>query len=76
MSKAVNNRDTDIVVILVLCGCQSRCISKGLRPYRIGIFLDLRGARGKYVWGIELGVHGIRLTCIDHKEHFIVAKEE
>ena len=33
MSKAVNNGDTDIIVILVLCDCQSRCISKGLRSY-------------------------------------------
>lgn len=66
---AVNDGDADIIVIFVLDPRHHEHFEPNgvWNSYRVRILFNLRGPGGKNVRGINLRVHGICLTGINHE---------
>ena len=73
---AVNDRDADVVVVLVLRQQRSvfRLIAHrdACRTHRVRVLAQDGRAGGEDVGRVELGVHRVRLTRVDHEEQLVI----
>jgi len=79
MGITINDRDADIIVVLVLArvnGLSFSMTQKCRQTYRIRTLMNSGGTSSENIRRVELGVHGIRLTCINHKEDLVIPCNE
>jgi hypothetical protein len=79
MRITVDDRDTNIIVVLVLARVNNirfTVMHKCRQTNRIRALVNSGGTSSEDIRGVELGVHGIRLAGIDHKEDLVIPCDE